>query len=125
MIGLLEDLKQWSASKPVQPTGTTFECSELGCVASIFLPPVPERRSRQPPLLPSRDAQELGLGGPDCSNEIAQCRSSPRSSTTKASILLSGQIVVPLVAVLSKISGSFLSQPKGRESLETRRDFTW
>src|SRR5215813_9346862 len=65
MIGLLEDLKQWSASKPVQPTGTTFERSKLGCVASIFLPPVPERSSRQPPLLSRRDAQELGLGGPD------------------------------------------------------------
>src|SRR5262249_7056101 len=71
MIGLLKDLKQWSASKPVQPTVTTFERSELGCVASIFLPPVPERRSRQPPLLSSRDAQELGLGGSRLFNEIS------------------------------------------------------
>src|SRR6516165_8743572 len=65
MAGLLKDLRQWSASKRVQPTGTTLDGqrSELGCVA--FLSPVPERRSKQPPLLSSRDAPELGLGGPD------------------------------------------------------------
>jgi hypothetical protein len=62
MTGSLKNLRHWSASKRVQPTGTTFERSELGCVASIFLPPVPERRSRQPPLLSRRNAPQLGLG---------------------------------------------------------------
>src|SRR6516164_4272628 len=100
MIGRLKNLRQWSASKRVQPTGTTFE---RGCVASIFLPPVPERRSPQPPLLSSRDAQELGLGGPDRPPRQHSAGRPHRPSTTKVSILFSGQIVVPLAAVLGRI----------------------
>src|SRR6516225_2704711 len=109
MIGLLKNLRQWSASNRVQPTGTRFERSELGCVASILLPPVPERRSRQPPLLSRRDAQKLGLGGTDRPTRSHSAGRPHRPTTTEASILFSGQIVVPLAAILSEISGNFLT----------------
>jgi len=78
--------------------------SELGCVASIFLPPVPEWRSRQPPLLSRRGVPELGLAGP-----IRRDTPVP-PALQKPPILFSGQIVVPLATFLCEVSASFLSK---------------
>jgi len=100
MTGSLKNLRHWSASKRVQPTGTTFERSELGCVASIFLPPVPERRSRQPPLLSRRDAQKPRPRGP---------RFVQGDNASRPQQLALQKASIKFAAVLSEISGSFLT----------------
>jgi hypothetical protein len=83
-------------------------------VGSIFFRPlVPERRSRQPPPLSKRDAQELGLGGRRSSNEIHSAGRPHRPSTKKILSFFRDT----LAAILCEISGDFVQM---RPALDRR-----
>jgi hypothetical protein len=73
--------------------------------------PVLEQRSRQPLLLSRRNAQELGLGGPDRPTRHHSAGRPHQPSTKKVLSLFSDQIIVPLVAILCEISGGFWIVP--------------